>query len=305
MTNSRWRGFSLCGALLLGCARPSRDPPAGLVDSAGVTIASGPLTDRAAPWRVTSLQRLAPDDADSPLHLVRVPTFVAVDSAGRIFVHNEATEQIEVYNQGGQFLATRGRKGGGPGEYQYVGSLDVRPDGTLLVVDDGKTAIVSFGPDGAVLPQRSFAALGYAYGGIAYLGDTAVFYGRERDADGRPVHAIRWVAADRDTTLATLRPATLGQAKFQCPTSTLTLNGSELLFTPNSSGPSGQARWPWPLETSIRSRSSSAAGFTSWLGDRSRPFRPPSNTPAGDTRTAWHCCKVVPVGKAPMSSSRS
>jgi hypothetical protein len=65
------------------------------------------------------------------------------------------------------------------------------------------------------------------------VGDTAVFYGRERDAEGRPVHALRWITPERDTTLATLRPATLGQAKFQCPASTLTLNGSELLFTPN------------------------------------------------------------------------
>ncbi|MFN0179615.1 MAG: 6-bladed beta-propeller [Gemmatimonadales bacterium] len=220
-------------ALLLACSRPREQAPTGLVDSAGILIASGPRVDRPTPWRVTFLHRLAPDDADSPLHLVRSPAFVGLDSAGRIFVLNELTGRIEVYDPDGRLLGTRGRKGGGPGEYQYVGTLDVRPDGTLFVVDHGKDAIVGFGPDGAVLLERSLAALGYAYGGASFLGDTGVFHGHELDDEKNPVHALRWIAPERDTTLATLRPATLGQATFQCPGSTITLTGAELLLTPN------------------------------------------------------------------------
>jgi hypothetical protein len=231
----------LAGLSLLGCG--SRDDPStGALDSAGVQISTGPAADRPLPWFVLTTQRLGADDPDNPLQLVRWPGWVTADTAGRIYVLNEVLDRIEVRDSSGRYLKARGRKGGGPGEYQYPSHLHASADGFLSVVDQGKSAVIRFDPQGTVLPERSFAALGYAFGGIIFLGDTAVLHGRDADAANRPVHALRWITPTADTTLLTLRPRSLGTARFQCPGFTVTLNGVEVLLAPELQWAVGQGR---------------------------------------------------------------
>lgn len=215
---------------LVGCTAPQSDQ-AGVADSAGIRIVTGPPDDLSASWRVVEVTRLGENDPEHPLSLVAHPEVIGADLTGRVVLYNELAERVEVYSPGGQLLGARGRKGGGPGEYQFPGTLTVDPDGSISLVDYGKNAIIAFDAVGNVLPQRSFATLAYPYGGIRFWGDTAILQTREATADG-PVHTLRLVAPGVDTVLMTLVTATLGQAQFQCPGFTITLSGAEVLFAP-------------------------------------------------------------------------
>ena len=216
---------------LAGCGRAESVDSLDRSD-AGVTEA--PARDRALPWPIVDAERLAAGDPDSPLHLVSSDRLIGIDSSGNIFAYSMVTDKVEVFDSAGRFVTSRGRLGGGPGEYRYVGGLTVRADGTLLVLDHGKGAVVGFAPDGTPLAERSYLDWGYAYGGVEFLADGVVIETREVNEQRQPVYGLRWATAGQDTTLADLRPRTLGQAFFQCDDGrTITLNGADVLFAPD------------------------------------------------------------------------
>lgn len=60
-------------------------------------------------------------------------TGLAVDDAGHLFIADGQDNQVVVFDARGRHLRTIGRKGKGPGEFEYPTSLGVGADGTLWV----------------------------------------------------------------------------------------------------------------------------------------------------------------------------
>lgn len=54
---------------------------------------------------------------------------------GGVYIWDETTTQLRQYDSAGTYLRDVGRKGGGPGEYQYLNGLGVLPDGRILTWD--------------------------------------------------------------------------------------------------------------------------------------------------------------------------
>jgi hypothetical protein len=74
-------------------------------------------------------------------------------SDGRIVVANDAVE-LRFYDAGGRHLATVGRRGRGPGEYQFLAQVWRAPLDSLRVTDARASRVDMRGPDGRL--SRSF-----------------------------------------------------------------------------------------------------------------------------------------------------
>ncbi|MCA9878978.1 MAG: NHL repeat-containing protein [Thermomicrobiales bacterium] len=96
-----------------------------------------------------------------------LPTGVAVDADGTLYVVDGPRDQVRVFNPDGTPKATWGTSGVGPGEFAFSsdtawGDLAVGPDGDLYVLDSSLGRVQKFTPEGEVLFE--FAELGSGEG---------------------------------------------------------------------------------------------------------------------------------------------
>lgn len=122
-------------------------------DSAGVAILTSPGEDRILDWRFERVGVLR-DSVGEPWYFTRLNArTVAVRDDGEIFVLDGVSPPVEQFSRDGRHRASLGRRGGGPGEFQFPVALEVHQD-TLYVHDVMKAGFVRFGPDGKPLGDR-------------------------------------------------------------------------------------------------------------------------------------------------------
>lgn len=63
------------------------------------------------------------------------PSSYTVADNGDIYISDRSDNVIKVFDGNGQYLRTIGGKGGGPGEFESIGRMEILPDGKLLVMD--------------------------------------------------------------------------------------------------------------------------------------------------------------------------
>lgn len=79
------------------------------------------------------------------------PADLEVDDAGNIYIADSRNQRIQVFNPGGRFVRTIGRKGQGPGEFMATKSIDFDSEGRLLVLDNRQRRIQVFTSRGEVI----------------------------------------------------------------------------------------------------------------------------------------------------------
>lgn len=110
--------------------------------------------------------------------MLRQPTGLAVDSAaGRLYVVDTAAHRIEVFDRDGVRIASLGRRGEGPGEFNYPSLLWRAPGGRLYVTDSLNFRVQILEPDGTFV--GSFGQIGDG------SGDTPRAKGVATDGDGQ------------------------------------------------------------------------------------------------------------------------
>lgn len=169
------------GAGLTACAAP-KNVDAIRTDSAGIEIVQNPGTDRPLAWPVTAVDTIADGSVDTMLQGDASGLSVGADARGHLAFADGGFNDRRVLRQGEDgALHQVGRRGGGPGEYELVGTVAVSPSGELLVLDYAKKAFIRFGPDDKPLASVPWTAFGpgwpqtggYAGGGmVAVLGET-------------------------------------------------------------------------------------------------------------------------------------
>lgn len=80
--------------------------------------------------------------------LFYMPSDIAFDSQGNIYVLDSGNHRIQKFSPEGRFLSSMGSKGQGPAEFQYPLSLDIDPEGHLYISDQGNQRIQILKPDG-------------------------------------------------------------------------------------------------------------------------------------------------------------
>lgn len=92
---------------------------------------------------VVQLTRLAASPENLDLTTV---TGLDVDSRGQIYIADFPSLRITVLSEGGDPVRTVGRRGSGPGEFQFIRGVQILPGDTLLVYDQGKNRVTAFPP---------------------------------------------------------------------------------------------------------------------------------------------------------------
>lgn len=140
---------------------------------AAATAQSGRIiTDRITCTRgsivLEPLARLG--DAEGPGAIGTLHTATR-DSRGRFYVVSRETSfQIQVFDASGRYRQTIGSRGQGPGEYQRVSAVLVRPGDTLEVLDPRQSRRTVLGPDYKVVEWTPFR-LSLRHNGVTRLGD--------------------------------------------------------------------------------------------------------------------------------------
>jgi sugar lactone lactonase YvrE len=99
--------------------------------------------------------------------VLRFPQAVAVGPDGAVFVGDQGSHVVQVFNPDGTFRRELGSAGTKPGQLSAVGALAAAPDGSVIVAD-GSNRIARFGADGSLLASwgRSGSAVGeFRFGG--------------------------------------------------------------------------------------------------------------------------------------------
>ena len=89
-------------------------------------------------------------ESDDENVLFYMPTDIAVDEEGNVYVLDSGNHRIQKFDPQGNYLASFGRRGQGPGEFQYPQSLDIDAQGLMYVSDSGNQKIQILKPDGAL-----------------------------------------------------------------------------------------------------------------------------------------------------------
>lgn len=96
---------------------------------------------------------------------------IATDAGGGFYTFDASDVQIRRYDGKGTHLSNVGRKGGGPGEYQYVAAMAVTRDALLIVYDPNNARVSYFQPDGKL--RRSFPLTRAGFYGNGFIIDNA------------------------------------------------------------------------------------------------------------------------------------
>lgn len=127
----------------LGCAgAPAEGPDVVRTDSAGVRIVTSGAEDRELSWRFDSVGVLSDSTGAPYLFSAITRRRVLIDRAGRTYVLT-ADPSFLRFDRDGRFDRTIGRKGRGPGEFEFPFALSAQGD-TLVVKDGVKRALVRF-----------------------------------------------------------------------------------------------------------------------------------------------------------------
>jgi hypothetical protein len=84
-------------------------------------------------------------------------TGLAIDGAGHLYVSDAQDNRVVVFDATGRHLATIGRKGQGPGEFQHPSSLGIAKDGSLWVREVNR--VQRFVPERAGGPATKYAGV--------------------------------------------------------------------------------------------------------------------------------------------------
>lgn len=142
-----------CAALwtaTAACGGDARAAGPTVRDSAGIRIVQNerPAWKDGGGWRVGGepVLDIGVVDGDAAYQLDQVRG-VARLSDGRIVVADGGSGQLRFFSAQGRHLASAGRKGGGPGEFEAIGWMGVAPGDSVLVWDGSGSRLSVFTPE--------------------------------------------------------------------------------------------------------------------------------------------------------------
>lgn len=144
----------LPSVLLAACSDAAGHATATVTDSAGVQIvtSTAPAWGDGEGWTVdtTPLVDIGGSDTDPHYDLLRIRGLTRLGD-GRIAVLSAGSSQLMIYDSTGNWMASSGRAGEGPGEFRAAYELHRFPGDTLVTYDIQLRRLSRFGPDGTFL----------------------------------------------------------------------------------------------------------------------------------------------------------
>ncbi|MDD8025618.1 MAG: 6-bladed beta-propeller [Acidobacteriota bacterium] len=128
-----------------------------------VKVVHNPSAPLYGPLTLDLREELSIGREDDKNYLFWVAADVQVDSQGNIYVADMRNVRIQKFDKTGRHLATLGRKGQGPGEFQYprFARIDLRTD--TLFVRESAISILPFDRDGRPATKLSWGKVIYDF----------------------------------------------------------------------------------------------------------------------------------------------
>ena len=80
-----------------------------------------------------------------------LPSSVAVDKDGNVFVTDTFNDRVEIFDADGNFISTFGKNGDGPGYFERPKGIAIDGDGHIWVVDGAQDRVQVFNQEGRLL----------------------------------------------------------------------------------------------------------------------------------------------------------
>ncbi len=120
-----------------------------VIVASAVAACTHTATDAVSEIVLTEVDTLLRADAPG----VGMPSEVAIDEAGLVYVTDAAASTIHVVDTSGNIRGTIGRPGSGPGEFRRPRAVRVARD-TVRLIDQGNRRVLTFSRDGRYLGTR-------------------------------------------------------------------------------------------------------------------------------------------------------
>ena len=146
--------LAACGRGEAGVSRAVR------TDSAGITLAVNDSADRPLAWTFVRRYTLGGEESGPESFYGIHPRAIGSDALSNLYVLDGGNMRVLVFDSSGTFVREQGGKGGGPGELQFPGFLEVRADGVAGVYDHSREGLVRWSAAGEPLPVEQIAATG-------------------------------------------------------------------------------------------------------------------------------------------------
>jgi len=160
--------------ILISCGKQKAEWKGSIEEKDGVTIVNNPkegIWDLKEKGEVTIRIEHQIGQLDGPEEFLFDSIVDAtVNSKGDIYVADSGLNEIRKFNKDGEYLLTMGRKGQGPGEFQYISTIAVNSHDDLIVFDSMLRRISIFSdngehikttkillPDSEISPSKIFA----------------------------------------------------------------------------------------------------------------------------------------------------
>jgi len=122
----------------------------------GVKTVRNPKTPRYGEFAFELAEDLAIGDEKDETYFFPRRGLVNVDDEGTIYFSDFGNRRIQVYDQFGKYIRTLGRRGQGPGEYNFPGDILIDEVGNPQVRDS--RALISYNREGIFLKKISIKA---------------------------------------------------------------------------------------------------------------------------------------------------
>jgi len=151
-------------------------------DSAGIELLTYRGPDVPLDWQFVAAFSLGGKETGEESFYSLSPEYVSVDGVQNIYVLDQASNRVVVFDSGGSVVRTVGGEGSGPGEMRFPFALGVSQTGVVSVFDISKRGLVRFGPDGEVLEE---VRISFPYGGgpIVDRGESMIIPSQELDIE--------------------------------------------------------------------------------------------------------------------------
>jgi sugar lactone lactonase YvrE len=146
-----------------GCRSPDRGWAVEVDTLAGGTVVvhnSGTPRGAADPSHLLEPDLRIGSAKDGPDGFSRI-WGLAIDAPGRMYVFDQSTRDIRVFDASGAFLRTIGRQGSGPGEIENGAGMVIDPSGHIWLADAGNARYTVFDSTGGVVRSVRWTHAGY------------------------------------------------------------------------------------------------------------------------------------------------
>lgn len=148
---------------LAACGGDDTEGGATARDSAGIPIVvnRGGQWGEGEGWRLSGepTMQIGVAEGDSSYQMDRLRTVLRLGD-GRIVAANGGNQQIRWYDTNGRLVASAGRQGGGPGEFQRLVTLRPLPGDSVLAYDASSFRLSWFDPAGQFVRSVQLPPLG-------------------------------------------------------------------------------------------------------------------------------------------------